>query len=313
MGNAHRLTEGALFLAIFAVLLLMTLYLPVIGVIINLFLALPFIMFAAKYDRKSTVVFLIGAILISLVVGTLLSIPLTLSYGLTGVVIGDFIRERKSRLASYISGSIVFLITLVVEYAITVSFFEIDIIKDSIKMLEQSLAQSIDILKSLGQAPNEAVIKQFETGIQMMDTLIPSLFVISSLVLVLLIQLVSFPIAKRFGVEVLKWKPFRQLTFPKSLLWYYLIAVLISVVVHSETGTYWYSVLINVSFILQLCMLLQGLSFVFFITYMKKLPSFIPILTAIFMFIIPIVLYIIRILGIIDLGFDLRKRVENKK
>lgn len=53
MKNAHKLTEGALFLAIFAVLLLITIYIPVLGVVVNLFIPLPFIMFSAKNDRKS--------------------------------------------------------------------------------------------------------------------------------------------------------------------------------------------------------------------------------------------------------------------
>lgn len=312
MTNARKLTEGALFLAIFAVLLLITLYLPVLGMITNLFLALPFIMFSARNDRKGSFVFLIGAILISLIIGSVVAIPLALSYGLTGIVLGDFIRENKSRVAGFIAGSIVFLISLVVEYAVAILVFEVDFIKESIGLFQESLEQSTSMLESIGQSPDPVVLQQFETSIKMLEVLVPSLFAIASFMLAFFIQLVSLPIVKRFGIVISKWQPFRELKLPKSILWYYIIVLVVSLIFNPEEGNYWYTALLNLSFILQLLLLLQGLSFIYFISYEKEFPKFIPIFVTILMLFIPILLYIVRILGIIDLGFDLRKRVERK-
>lgn len=59
MKNANQLTKGAMFLAIYSVLLLITLYIPILGAIVNLFLPLPFILFAARNNLKSSVVFLL--------------------------------------------------------------------------------------------------------------------------------------------------------------------------------------------------------------------------------------------------------------
>lgn len=312
MKDTRRLTEGALFLAIFAILLLITLYIPVLGMIVNFFLALPFIMFSAKYDRKSSFIFLVGSILISMIVGTVLAIPIALSYGLTGIVMGDFIREKKSRAAGFIAGSFVFLISLVVEYAAAIVFFQMDFIKETMGMFQESLKQSTAMLEGIGQSPDPAMLEQFQEGIQMLEVLVPSLFALASFMIVFLIQLASFPIIKRFGIQVANWQPFRKLKLPKSLLWYYIIVLFASIIFNPEEGNYWYIALVNLSFILQFFMLLQGLSFVFFISYEKDLPKFIPVLITILIFIIPILLYIVRILGIIDLGFDLRKRVEKK-
>jgi uncharacterized protein YybS (DUF2232 family) len=311
--NVHKLTEGALFLAAFAVLLLMTIYLPILGMAVNLFIALPFIMFAAKNDRKSSLVFLIGALFISFIVGTVFAIPLTISYGLTGLIIGDFIREKKNRLAGYIAGSIIFLLTLVVQYGISVAFFEMDIIGETTQMVEESVDQAFDMMGALGQEPNNQLREQFETSIDMMQVLIPSMFVMASFLMVLLMELVSFPIAQRFGIDVPKWKPFRELKLPKSLLWYYLLVLLASIAFNPEQGTYWYTAVINLSFILQFFMILQGLSFVYYLSHLKGWSKALPILITVFTFIFPILLYIVRILGIIDLGFDLRKRIELKK
>ncbi len=309
MKSVHKLTEGAIFLAAFAVLLLMTIYIPLLGSVTNLFIPLPFIMFAAKNDRKSSLVFLVGALLISLIVGTVMAIPLSLLYGLTGLVIGDFIREKKKRLAGYIAGTIVFLITLVAQYAVSVAFFEIDVIKESIQLFEKSVDQTFQMMEKLGQPLDAAVVEQFNTGIQMLVTLVPSVFVMASCLMVFVIELISFPILRRFGFDVPRWKPFRELSLPKSFLWYYLIVLIAFLLFNPEQGTYWYSALLNLSFILQFFLIIQGLSFVYFFSYEKGIPKFVPILITVFL---PILLYIVRILGIIDLGFNLRKWVIEK-
>ncbi|WP_019157209.1 YybS family protein [Robertmurraya massiliosenegalensis] len=313
MKNAHKLTEGALYLAIFAVLLLITIYIPVLGVVVNLFIALPFIMFSAKHDRKSAFVVLIGAILISLIVGTVMAIPLALTYGLTGIVIGDFIREKKSWIAGFIAGSMAFLLTLVIQYVISVVFLEMDVIQETIQLFESSISQAFDMLQALGQTPDARLIEQFETSVEMLKILVPSIFVMVSFMIVFITELISFPIAKRFGVEIPKWITFRDLKLPKSLLWYYLIVLLVSLMLNPEQGTFLYTASMNLSFILQFFMVIQGLAFIFYFSHVKEMPKFIPILVAVFTFIFPILLYIVRILGIIDLGFDLRKRVAEKK
>jgi len=57
----------------------------------------------------------------------------------------------------------------------------------------------------------------------------------------------------------------------------------------------------------------HGLSFVFYISYVKGYPNDVPIVVIVLLFLLPFILYIVRILGIIDLGFDLRKRLGEKK
>ncbi|MBY0123634.1 YybS family protein [Bacillus sp. S/N-304-OC-R1] len=313
MKNVHKLTEGAVLLAAFAVLILITMYVPVLGLVSNLFLAVPFILFGAKNTRMFSFVFLIAAILISLIVGTLLAVPLTFTYGLTGIVIGQFIKEKRSRISSFISATLVFLATVLIQYAASIVFFKINFIKDSIDVLRDSLQQSRSLIESIGQGSGEKVIQQFEQSLQLLETITPSLFVLIALFGVLLIELVSFPIVKRFGIEIGRWKPFREMVLPKSILWYYLLAMLASFVLNPEVGSYWYTALINLGFLLQLLLILQGLSLVFFFCHKKGMSKTVPIFIMVFTFLIPIFLSIVRILGIIDLGFELRKRFEKSE
>ena len=311
MRNIHRLTEGAILLAAFTILLLMTVYVPVLGTVVNFFLALPFMMFSARNNRKESFVFLIASLFLSLIAGSLLALPLTLAYGLTGIVIGDFIRNEKPKQAAFIAGSITFLINLVIQYVISIVFLNMDIIKESIQLLRESIDQYIKIVTSLSQAPNEAVAQKLYAAIDLIEILTPTIFVITSFSIVFIIQLVSYPILKRFGIKVVVGEHFRNFKLPKSMIYYFLIALLANLIIQPESGSYIHLALSNILFILLLLIVVQGLSFIWYFSYQKGLSKAVPILVTIAMFLMPLILYIVWILGIMDLGFDLRKKLNH--
>ncbi|MFJ5759559.1 YybS family protein [Neobacillus sp. NPDC093182] len=314
MKNVRKLTEGAILLAAFAVLLLLTIYVPFLGMIVNLFLAVPFMLFAAKNDGKSIVVFIIASLLLSFIVGTIMSLPLTLAYGTTGVVIGYLIQKQKNMGVLFITGSLVFLVNLILIYVASIVLFKVDMITEMIDMMRESLNVSADLLKNFGNTQDsEKVLEQFNNGLNLIKTLIPTLFVLSSFFIVFIMQLISFPIIKRFGVKVEKWKSFKEISLPKSILYYFLLTLLVSMVMHPEEGTFWYMAIINMTYILQFLMILQGYTFIFYYFDKKGFSKAISITIAIVSFIIPIFLYIVGILGIIDLGFDLRKGFNKKE
>lgn len=307
------MTEGAILLAIFTVLLLITLYIPGLGLVVNFFLAVPFMMFSAKHDWKSASVFTIAALILSLIVGTFLAIPIALTYGVTGVVIGLMIGKGKSRLAIYVAGSLVFLANTIIQYAIAVALFNMNMIEEFLVTFKESIDTSVSMLENMGQTVDESMIEQFESTITLMETLMPTMFVMASFMIVFLIQLLSFPILKRFGVKVKQWLPFREMSLPKSLLWYYLLSLIASMFVQPEVGSYWHWALTNLLFVLQFLMLVQGFTFIAYYSHQKGYPKAILVVSIILSFLIPLILYIVRILGIIDLGFDLRRRLGEKK
>jgi uncharacterized protein YybS (DUF2232 family) len=306
--NVRILTEGAILLAAFAVLLLLTIYVPFLGMIVNLFLAVPFMLFAAKNDGKSIIVFLIASLLLSFIVGTIMSLPLTLAYATTGVVIGFLIQKQKNMGVLFITGSLVFLVNLIIIYVASIVLFKVDMITQMIEIMRESFNTSADLLKNFGNTQDsEKVLEQFNNGLNLIKTLIPTLFVLSSFFIVFIMQLISFPIIKRFGVKVEKWKSFKEISLPKSLLYYFLLTLLVSMFIKPEEGTFWYMAIINMTYILQFMMILQGYTFIFYYFDKKGFSKAISITIAIVSFLIPIFLYIVGILGIIDLGFDLRK------
>nr|WP_249316560.1 YybS family protein [Bacillus sp. FJAT-50079] len=307
------LTEGAMMLAIFTVLLWISIYVPVIMIIVQLILILPFLLYSSKYPLKSAILLLIGSIMISFLVGPwIATVPFTVLFGTTGMMAGYGVRTGKSKIIIYISSSIVFLFNLVLGFAIASKFFQIHFLDELTQMLRSSTSQYIEALEKLGQAPPANLQEQMNEMISMIGSMAPSLLIGTAFFTVWLILVINLPIVKRLGVDVPKFEPFRKLRFPKSVLWYYLIALILTLVMNPEEGTYLYMVLINGAFILQTLLVIQGLSFIFFFAYEKKWPMIVPIIAVVLTFIMPIFLSIVRMLGIIEIGFDLRQRMGNK-
>lgn len=311
--NARILTEGAIFLAAFTVLLLLTIYVPLLAVIINFVLPLPFIMFTAKNQIKFTAAFFVAALFISFIAGSLMGLSITLIYGTTGAVMGYFIQKNKGRTSILISGTLTFMIGAVILYVISVAFFQFDLFHELLKAFKQSTIQSQELLKSgMSEEQYKKVVAQNENMLDMLQVLAPSVLIMSSIFSVFVIQLLCFPIAKRFGIPTPIWGKFRELSLPRSLLWYYLIVLAANLLSHPQKGTYYYAALINLTYILELFMVLQGFAFLYFLFHQRNISKGVRVVVTILAF-IPIFLSIIRILGIIDLGLDLRKRFEKKE
>lgn len=314
MKDVRKLTEGAVLLAAFAALLLITIYVPVVGSILNLVLPLPFIMFSVKNNLKLIVAFLVAAIFIAFIAGSLMGVGLMLIYGSVGAVIGYLLQKGKSRTFILIASSLTFMAGLVISYVVMVAFMKIDIIHELTVALNESVKSSEAMLKAMGREDQVELLKeQNALMLKQIVTLAPSALIFASILSSFITQWICFPIAKRFGVNVQPWGSFRNLVLPKSLLWYYLIALGIMLLFHPQEGTYLYSVLINARYILETFIMLQGLALLFFIFHQKSVAKGLAVLVVILTFMIPIVRYIIMLLGITDLGFDFRKRFEIKE
>ncbi len=278
------------------------------------FLPLPFIIFTVKFGFKNSAVFGVASLFISFIIGSLLAIPVTLLYGSLGMVVGYAIREKKGRFFLYISSTLTVSIGLLLQYIVSILFLDVNVIEETFEVTKQSFIRSMEILQAFGQqVPAEFTEENIVTVFDMLKTLFPSLLVVSSFIAVYLILLVCGTILKRFKMPLPERIPFREWKLPRSLIWYYVGVTLISFFVPFETGTFTNMAIVNLVFMLQVLFTIQGLSFVFFFAYNKRIAKAVPVIVAIFAMLTPIGLLLIRLLGIIDIGFDLRQRVNQSK
>ncbi len=309
MQKTKMITEGALMLAIYTVLLLLSLYVPVIAVISSLFLVLPFIIYASKYPLKYSVVFFISSVMISFLVGTIFGIAIPLLCGCTGIVMGWYIKERKEALSLYVSASLTFLVSLTLIYVTSIVILDMNMIERFYDIVDSSLKKSEELATSLGQTVDPSDLEKFEQAIRFGKVVLPSTLLITSFIATWLFIVINFPIIRRLGIHAPRFKPFREWSLPKSVIWYYLLFLILSLIIQPEEGSYLSMATVNVMYVLTLLVALQGFAFLHFLAFQQGFPK--PVIVILTILLLPF-LQFIGILGIIDLGFDLRERIQKK-
>jgi uncharacterized protein YybS (DUF2232 family) len=307
--NAYVLTEGAIQLAIFIVLFLISLNVPLLGGISALFLPLPFILFTVRHGYKNGLLLLFVSLLISLIIGSIFSVPLALTFGISGITIGFLLTKRKNRYIILLGGTAAFLVGIIVDYIISVVFLQFDVMKETMSLLRDSFSHALKFMEATGQQPPQQFIERFNQGLELIGYITPTFFVITASVLSYLTIVISMPILKRLRIEVGTWPPFRNISFPKSFLWYYLI-VLMTTFFPVEKGTFVYIAMLNIYYLLQILMTIQGFSFIYYVSQQKGFSKGWIVAFTIVALMIPFLLYLVAILGIIDLGFELRKHIN---
>lgn len=300
--QTRRITHGAMMVALFTILLAISTYVPVVSIVTIWFISLPIAWYSAKYNRSSSLLVAIVSIVISLLVGGVLSLPVAILFTLIGFVIGDVIRTKKSKIFLFMSTAFSNLISITLMYLIAVKFFNIDFLKETITSTRESYEKSNEIVKSLtGQTPISA--EQLDTMFNSIQILMPTLVTFVVFAMTFIIISVNLPLLRRFGLEVPKFAPFRDLRLPRATLWYYLVVLALSLFVKSDAGTFIYMAVLNVSSILSILFMVQGISLIHFYMYQQGWPKWTAVVGTILAF--PLSSFV-TLLGIADLGFNIR-------
>ncbi|GAA0334726.1 YybS family protein [Bacillus carboniphilus] len=314
MNQTRRLTEGAVLLAVFSVLLTGVLYLPILWLVVALFLPLPFIIYTVRYGLKSSLIFSLAAFLISFIIGNIYTLPVAISSGALGLMIGYAVKEKKGRLFLYITSTLTVTITTLLQYVLSIILLDINVIERIFTETQATMIKAIEIMEQFGQGlPQGYTEETINQTFDLARTLFPVLLVLMSFVAMYINVLVCDPILRRLNIHLPKRIPFREWRLPRNIIWYYLVVTLLSLFMPIETGTFVYNAVINVSYLLQILFVIQGLSFIYFYAYNKGITKALPIIVTVFVFLMPILLLLVVIVGIMDIGFDLRQRVNQSK
>nr|WP_316047235.1 DUF2232 domain-containing protein [Planococcus glaciei] len=204
------------------------------------------------------------------------------------------------------ASSIVLLLSVMLQYMASIWLFGINVIEEMMTAMEASFKQTSVLMDQVG-ASTEEFDKMANQLTLTFETLLPALLVLSVFISVWLLLLILLPVLKRLGIEVPKFPPFRDMKLPKSVLWYYLIVLLVSLLSDLQLGTMPYMIFMNASVVLQFLLFLQGVSFYHFYIKQEGWPKWVAVLVTILAF--PLQSFT-SIVGIVDLGFDIRGWVK---
>lgn len=309
MKNTKFITEGAALLAIYAMLLLISMYVPILGTVVTFALPLPFILLTIRYKISNAFVIFTAALFITVIVSQPMNLVKTTMFGLIGIVLGHMYKKQKKPVEILMAGTLAYLIGIMLIYVASIKFFNIDLMKQMQNMFNESMAQSEKIVTATGMPISKEQKDLFAQFNDVLQTLFPSLLVMTSVCCSWITVMISGSVLRKLKHDVIHWPKFKDIQLPKSIVWYYVIFILLSTFIKVEPTSYLHMVFSNLYVIFALLLVLQGLTFIAFLAHSKGFTKGVPIISFIACMFIPMLFPLVTILGIIDLGISLRSKI----
>jgi len=310
--RVRSMLEGALLSGVFLILLFVTLYTP-LGIMTAMALPVPFTIYAARHDVKKSLLMILASSLLTLFIGALPSVFSAVFAGVLGIVMGTLYRRQRKATAVFLGGTVAGLIFFLLSILASFLFFKINPIASIQTLLQESLEMSQSMLDQLG-ATDPKQMEMMKGLVKQITQLVPMLLIVGSAQFALINHWLSRKILNRLGTPAASFPPFRDWKWPKSVMYYYFIVLILSVFLSGSNPPEWVElVLVNLKPILDIMLIIQGLSLVFFICYHKGWGKGLPIFAVVLVFIFPPFPFILSLIAILDLGMDLRSRFISTK
>lgn len=313
MNNSKQVTDGAILTTIFIVLLLIS-FIPLLSVITAFLLPIPFIIFTYKHGWKPALVMVMAAFLLGFILKNIVALPVTIIATIGGVVIGRAMHQKRSAYETWAQGTAGFAVAIVLSILFIQFTFDVNFSAEIDKQMS-SLVNQFDTIAEQVELREEAT-EQFDLIKEQMGlvmNLFPLAIVMASLLHAFISQWITYKLMNRIEQKNYRFPPFRELTFPSAILWVYLITMLITLTQPDPEGMLFITVQ-NVLMLAGMLIMIQGVSFIFYFLYIKELSPALSVIGIILViFFAPIAFPLLRILGIIDMGFKLRERLSDDK
>lgn len=315
MNDTKRITEGALMTGVYLLLLLVIIFIPsLIGALLLLTLPVPFVFYSYRHGWKAGGLMLAASLIFTVLFATVFSLPATILAGLGGIFLGSALHKKQSPYEAWAMGSIGFVVGLLAIYLTTQLLFGMSWTEEIRTTLNESFAMTENMMSGfMTDEQSAAQMDALREQLNRLPDLIPSILVMFGISFAFISQWLTYKVINRVERKRHYFPKFQEFKLPTSILWYYFFSMIFMYMVSEESGIYYLAVF-NVFTLTGALLVLQGFSFLFYYARQKKWPKAIPVIVVVVSFLLPqILLYLVRILGIIDIGFTLRERIQEKK
>jgi len=236
------------------------------------------------------------------------SLMLALFFLIPSIVMGALYKRQSPAHTVLLSGGMVLLAQLLLLFLI-LYFLGINITTAMRNFMQDSMKIAEEMMQM--QVPQEAV----DMTIQLMTQAIPVFLIVFSVYYVVVTHAATRFVFRRSAGTIPALRPISTWKLPKSFVWYYLIALVLSFLFMNDTESIVAVLLLNLIPLLMLAFAVQAVSFLLFVAKVKRwsrglLIGLFVIFGLMFLF-IPPMLQIVALVGVFDVAFPLRDRLRN--
>lgn len=306
--STRAMVESGLLTAITVVLILLSLYVPVLYMIGIFLWPLPvtfvYIRHGAKYSIMSLVV---AGIITAISYDPVSALNITATFGLMSIVLGYCIKNKKDFFFSVILMSAAMFISLILVLKIFSVFMGQDIITMLTDQINQMREMAASMYSQMGvpKETQELALNAFPTA-EVFKKMLPIGLLIGSITMAFISYTIAGKVFKRFGYEISIMKPLSNWYMPVQLAIGIIGLVLLSYLMVYFKIKNAEVLFINTSLLMQFAFLIDGVAAVDFFMKKKDITKGLRIFILIFLIFSQIGRFLFFI-GLIDYALNLRK------
>jgi len=304
--------EGGLLVAITIIMGLVAVYVPIIGMFVEFFCAVPLAVLTVRQGAgKGFTALVVTLILLSILISPLMAARIVLSFGICGLALGWCVQKNFGAVRIFLTTMIVASAAQVLSLGLLLAIMDVNFIETQIDLVRESFAESFAMYESMGvdKAQIAQAKEQVEPAIQTMTFLLPTIIMLTALINTLAVWFTSKWIFPKLQIKLPPFPPFAEWKFPAMFLYVAIISI---------TGLYWgttrgwteiYELSLNMLVVSALIGLTQGLSLLSWIFNHYKISKFMRRVFYVLIFLNMFFIQLVAITGLIDMLFDYRKKL----
>lgn len=310
--KTRALSESALVTALICVIGLAGVYLPIVG-ILAYFTCAPLIILGKSHGLKYTVTSLVAAaLIIGMFSGPLYTLTLVMISGLSSTVMGWALHKEKSTYQVLGLGIVVSLIGAVGTVAFGQLITGLPLIETITSAFDESLKIQQSMFGSMGADPKvltDVTLKMQQMKEQIL-LMIPGMMILSAALTTFINYKLAIAIMKKLKMSVPYLGPFREFSLPKNVLWGTLIVYALAMLASYLKIVDEKVLLANIQIIMVYTFAIQGLAVTVWYMHRRSLVKVVRIMIFVFIILSSIGTYMLFMLGIIEVAFQIRRRIE---
>ncbi len=308
--NISSMVEAGILSSISIVFAIINIYLPMMGVFLNMLWPVPLVLLGIRHGLKWSGLSLVTAgIIIALIVSPLQSIMLVSGLGFIGIVLGWSIRKGNSPFKTIIWGSIASLLSKIAVLLISFLLIGANPLNLDAETTNRITEQVIDYYQKIGIPEKDIQNAKdlINLILHLMIIAIPAILIISAVIDTIINFIVAKAILKRLGTYMDDIPPFRNWVISQHILLLFGLSLIGFSYFQQYPNSLSYYISVNGFFLFSVPILIQGTSIVFYFIHKKNWPSFVKGIFITLLFINQIVAFFTVFIGLFDFIFDFRK------
>ena len=310
VARTHSLVEGGILSAVAIVFAMMSVYVPILGMFVNLIWPVPIILLGVRHGfRWSFLCLVVSSTIIAILINPLQALSVMLGFGLIALTLGYCFRQRFSPFKVMLWGTVASFISKGLVIGSAFLFMGVNPIAMQMEGMEQGVSAVMELYRGFGLKEEDlATMEQtMRTTLDLMKIILPAGFAIASIVDTYINFWIAKAVLKKLGFFTEPFPPLRKWNLPMYFMWLYGASLMLVMAFHDNQTSIYYLVGVNLQVVTNVALLAQGLALLAHLTFEKNWPKWIRPIAIFILLTNGALVQMVVLAGAFDLAIDYRK------